>query len=168
MRIPTLLALLATACVPLQGLAQAHDPAHHGSPPPNKQDSAFAALQNRGARVMGVDQYTSTHRFVALSDGGTISLERDARDSTGVRTIREHLRGIAQAFAAGDFSASATVHAREVPGTDVMRARRALIRYEFRPLPAGGEVRMTTADPDALRAIHEFLAFQRADHRTTR
>lgn len=115
---------------------------------------------------MRVDQYSSTHRFTTLRDGGRIALERDTRDTAGVRAIREHLRGIAQAFAAGDFSASATVHAQPVPGTPVMRARRQLIRYEFRALPGGGEVRMTTRDPAARRAIHEFLAFQRTDHRT--
>jgi hypothetical protein len=114
---------------------------------------------------MGVDQYTSRHRFATLRDGGTIALERDAGDTVGVRTIRQHLRHIAQAFAEGDFSASTAVHAQAVPGADVMRARRRSIRYDFRALPAGGEVRITTSDPDALRAIHEFLAFQRTDHR---
>ena len=166
MRATTLLSVVAILCVPTQARAQAHDPSNHDKAAATKKDSAFAALQSRGAGVMGVDQYTSTHRFVTLSDGGTIALERDVGDTAGVRTIREHLRGIAQAFAAGDFSASATVHAQPVPGTDVMRARRNLIRYEFRPLPGGGEVRITTTDPDALHAVHEFLAFQRTDHRT--
>ena len=115
---------------------------------------------------MGVDQYTSSHRFQPLPDGGRIELLRDVDDTTGVRTIRDHLRTIARQFAAGDFSASSTVHARVVPGTGVMRARRAVIRYEFRVLARGGEVRITTRDPAAVRAVHEFLAFQRADHRT--
>jgi hypothetical protein len=92
-------------------------------------------------------------------------LERDVDDTAGVRTIREHLRGIARAFAAGDFSASATVHARPVPGTEVMLRRRRAIRYEFRELPRGGEVRITTRDAVAIRAVHEFLAFQRGEHR---
>lgn len=168
MRPPTLLSLVAILCVPSQARAQAHDPAHHGATAATKKDSAFAALQRRGARVMGVDQHTSTHRFVTLSDGGTIALERDVRDTAGVRTIREHLRGIAQAFAAGDLSVSSTVHAQSVPGTTVMRARRNLIRYEFRPLPGGGEVRIRTTDREALHGVHEFLAFQRTDHRTER
>jgi hypothetical protein len=166
MRNSTLLAFVASLCFPMQGLTQAHDPAHHGNPPPAKSDSAFEALQKRGAGVMGVDQYTSAHRFITSPDGGTIALERDTRDTAGVKAIRDHLRSIARAFAAGDFSASAIVHAQPVPGTAVMRARRGLIRYQFRALPGGGEVRITTRDPDARRAIHEFLAFQRTDHRT--
>jgi TusA-related sulfurtransferase len=46
-----------------------------------------------------------------------------------------------------------------------MAAKRGAIAYTFRELPRGGEVRITTADPEAVRAIHAFLAFQRTDHR---
>lgn len=155
MRIPTLVALAALTAIPA-----AARPQHAG------HDSAFQGVQRRGARVMGVDQYTSTHQFEALADGGRIELQRDIGDSLGTQAIRQHLRRIAREFAAGNFSASATVHAREVPGTAVMRTRRESIRYEFRPLPRGGELRITTTDPVAVRAVHEFLAFQRRDHRT--
>jgi hypothetical protein len=46
-----------------------------------------------------------------------------------------------------------------------MKERRSSIRYEFRALPRGGEVIIRTSDRAALRAIHEFLAFQRQEHR---
>ncbi|HEX8693525.1 MAG TPA: hypothetical protein VF746_13975 [Longimicrobium sp.] len=128
-------------------------------------DSAFAGVQARGKIVMGVDQYTSTHCFDALPDGGRIELQRDADDPEGVATIRRHLREIAGAFSRGDFSAPAAVHMREVPGAASMAARRGVITYTYRDLPRGGEVRIRTADPEALRAVHEFLAFQRGDHR---
>ncbi|HLL85160.1 MAG TPA: hypothetical protein VK420_20995 [Longimicrobium sp.] len=136
-----------------------------GACAPRNADTAFTALQARGAAAMGVDQYTSTHRFDDLPDGGRIELQRDLDDAQGIATIRAHLQGIAAAFARGDFATPAMVHVREVPGTSVMRARSAAIRYEYRALPRGGEVRITTADPEALRAIHAFLAFQRTDHR---
>jgi len=160
-----LCAVTATA-LPEAAAAQSHDHAAHRPRAASRADTTFHRLQDRGARVMGVDQYTSSHQFEALPDGGRIELVRDVDDTAGVRTIREHLRTVARQFARGDFSASATVHARAVPGTAVMRARRRAIRYEFRPLPRGGEVRISTRDPQALGAIHEFLAFQRADHRT--
>lgn len=113
---------------------------------------------------MGVDQFTSTHLFTPLRDGGTIELQRDTVDSAGVEKIRRHMRTIAEAFGQGDFSLPGMVHAQEVPGTAVMRARRAVIRYEAQDLPRGALVRLTTADATALRAIHDFLAFQRSDH----
>jgi hypothetical protein len=129
------------------------------------QDSAFQALQQRGQTAMGVDQYTSRHHFDPLPDGGRIALERVATDSAGVATIRAHLEHVARAFAAGNFALPGFVHARTVPGTRVMTARRTMIRYEFHALPGGGEVRISTRDAAAIRAVHEFLAFQRGDHR---
>jgi hypothetical protein len=160
------LALAAVLAVPVAACAQ-HTPqnraAHH--PPAPAADGGFAALQDRGAQAMGVDQYTSTHRFDSLVDGGRIELQRGVDDPEGVATIRAHLTSIARAFSEGDFRTPGFVHAGTVPGTEVMAARRASIRYTYRDLPGGGEVRMVTADGEALRAIHAFLAFQRGDHR---
>ena len=113
---------------------------------------------------MGVDQYTSSHRFEPLPDGGRVVLQRDSTDAAGTAVIRDHMRDIATAFAAGDFRLPGFVHARAVPGTAVMAARRDAITYVADTLPRGGEVRIRSADPEAVRAIHEFLAFQRADH----
>lgn len=129
-------------------------------------DSAFAAVQARGAdsRAMGVDQYSSVHRFDALPDGGRIELQRAANDSAGVARIRQHLRRIAAAFAKGDFRTPGFVHDRQVPGTAVMAARRGAISYSVRDLPHGGEVLIRTTDSAALAAVHDFIAFQRREH----
>ncbi len=132
-----------------------HDPA----------DTAYTLMQARGHNAMGVDQYTSAHRFESLPDGGRISLQRDIEDTTGVAQIRAHMSLIADAFARGDFEVPRFVHGRKVPGTRVMAARRARIRYVADTIPGGGEVRLATTDSTALVGIHEFLAFQRLDHR---
>lgn len=129
-------------------------------------DAAFAELQERGREAMGVDQYTSTHQFENLPDGGRIELQRDLDDPEGIANIRLHLQEVARQFAEGDFRIPGLVHAQEVPGTAVMAARADRISYTFSELPRGGQVRITTADPDAVEAIHAFLAFQRMDHRT--
>ena len=130
-----------------------------------RQDTAFVALQSRGHDAMGVDQYTSAHRFEPLPDGGRIELQRDSADRAGIETIRAHMRDIADRFSRGDFTIPGFVHAREVPGTPVMGERKAQITYEVRELPRGAEVRIRATDPAAIGAIHEFLAFQRSDHR---
>jgi hypothetical protein len=127
-------------------------------------DSSFAAVQRRGAVAMGVDQYTSTHIFEPLPDGGRIELRRDAADSAGIAQIRRHMTEIAARFAAGDFRLPGFVHARAVPGTDVMAASRDRIRYSVESLPRGAAVRVRSDDAAAVRAIHDFLAFQRHDH----
>jgi len=130
-----------------------------------RDDAGFTAMQERGRMVMGVDQYTSAHVFEDLPDGGRIILDRDSTaDTSGVATIRQHMRDIATAFRAGDFTKPFQVHAQVVPGTDVMRARRAAIDYQVIDRPRGGEVRLRTISPTAVAAIHEFLAFQRTGH----
>ncbi len=114
---------------------------------------------------MGVDQYTSLHRFEPLPDGGRVVLQRDTRDTAGVAQIRAHMQRIASAFSRGDFTLPGFVHAREVPGTREMIARRSVIRYTPDTVPGGGIVRLSSGDSAAISAIHEFLAFQRHDHR---
>lgn len=153
--------------------AAEHDPSLHeahmggAADTATATDSSFAALQARGAMGMGmgVDQYTSTHTFEPRPDGGRITLRRDVDDSAGVEQIRAHLATIARAFAAGDFETPTFVHAGTVPGTDVMAAKRAVIRYRTAPIGRGAELVITTADSAAIDAIHRFLAFQRQEHR---
>lgn len=128
-------------------------------------DRAFAEVQARGQVAMGVDQYTSTHVFEPLPDGGRIVLRREADDPEGVAQIRRHMARIAAAFGAGDFRLPGLVHARDVPGTVVMRARRKSIIYTADTVPLGGQLRIRSTDTAAVRAVHEFLAFQRHDHR---
>jgi len=129
------------------------------------RDSASRALQGRGAIYMGVDQYTSRHQFDDQDDGGRIELQRQVDDSAGVAQIRLHLRQVMAEFIQGNFTIPGLVHDRPVPGAAVMAERKHLIRYQFRELPRGGEIRIITSDARALAAIHEFLAFQRMDHR---
>ena len=115
---------------------------------------------------MGVDQYTSAHKFESLPDGGRISLQRDPNDSAGVEQIRTHMHFIAEAFGRGDFALPGFVHDRDVPGTGVMSERKARIRYTADTLAGGGQVSLQSSDTTAIRAIHDFLAFQRHDHRS--
>ncbi|HEX3534969.1 MAG TPA: hypothetical protein VHT23_12155 [Gemmatimonadaceae bacterium] len=135
-------------------------------PAPASNDSAFAALQQRGESAMGVNQYTSQHIFEPLPDGGRVVLQRMENDPHGEATIRAHMRTIAAAFTRGDFALPGFVHATsEVPGTGVMTRLKQDITYSPRDLPGGGEVVISSKNPEAVAAIHEFLAFQRMDHR---
>ena len=137
-----------------------------GGKSPATSDSSFTKLQQRGETVMGVNQYTSQHVFEPLPDGGRIVLERKETDSAGTATIRAHMQTIATAFSKGDFALPGVVHAMsDVPGTDEMRKLRSDITYTPRDLPRGGEVLISSRNPEAVKAIHDFLAFQRMDHR---
>jgi hypothetical protein len=153
----TMISMLFAGLSPMMVQAQA-------APRQPTGDTSYTAMQQRGKQAMGVDQYTSTHHFDPLPDGGTIQLVRDVDDTAGVATIRTHIRDIARAFASGDFTTPEFVHMRDVPGTRVMADKKAAISYTSRDLPRGAELRITTKDPEALKAIHEFLAFQKHEH----
>ena len=127
-------------------------------------DSSFAAMQARGKMAMGVDQYASAHQFDALPDGGRIELQMKSADSLSVAQIRAHLRLIEHAFQAGDFTTPAFVHMKAMPGTETMARKKGVITYSYADLPRGGEVRISSKDPDAIAAIHDFLAAQTREH----
>lgn len=91
------------------------------------RDDGFAALQRRGAAAMAVDQYTSSHVFDALPDGGRIVLQRRVDDSAGTAAIRAHMSVIAEQFRRGDFAVPGFVHPQGVPGTAVMAGHRERI-----------------------------------------
>jgi hypothetical protein len=40
------------------------------------------------------------------------------------------------------------------------------ITYKYAETPKGGRVNITTSDAEALKAVHAFLKFQIADHKT--
>jgi len=157
------LAVIAVLVVTSTSAALAQGSAKPAKTPATK-DTSFSAMQERGGMAMGVDQYTSTHKFDALPNGGRIELQRDNDDAKGIATIRAHIRGIAKAFKSGDFSTPAFVHMKDVPGAKVMRAKRQVISYEPRDLPRGAELVIRTKDPAAIAAVHEFMAFQRGEH----
>jgi hypothetical protein len=76
------------------------------------------------------------------------------------------MRTIASAFSAGNFTLPGFVHAMaDVPGTATMSRLKAEITYTAHDVPRGGEVIIATKNPEAVTAIHDFLAFQRMDHR---
>lgn len=138
----------------------------HGMEMP-ANDSAFRDMQKRGQMAMGVDQYMSQHKFDVTSDGGRIELHRKTPDSLDIAQIRAHMKLIQHAFRAGDFSTPAFVHMRNMPGTDVMAAKKGAIDYSYRDLPLGAEVRISTKDPAAKRAVTQFLNAQRMEHRAS-
>jgi hypothetical protein len=125
------------------------------------------ALAARGEQHMGFSQEATTHHFLLLADGGAVEVTaNDPLDAATVAQVRDHLRHLAGAFAAGDFSIPHAVHAQEPPGTEAMRAAGHAIAYSFVELPAGGSLRLTASTPQALAAAHEFLRFQIEDHAT--
>lgn len=122
----------------------------------------------RAAAVMGFDQDRTAHHFLLFTDGGAIDISvKDAGDLKNREAIRSHLPHVAMMFGSGNFDAPMLVHdSPSVPGTTVLKARKGAIRYQYAETSNGGRVTITTADPAALDALHAFLKYQIAEHKT--
>ena len=69
-------------------------------------------------------------------------------------------------FNKGNFNAPMLIHARTPPGVPVMKKLRNEIEYRVEDLPNGARVRVSSGNPKAVAAIHDFLRFQIQDHQT--
>lgn len=131
------------------------------------EDAHHAAVNKHGDQAMGFAHYKTTHHFLLASDGGTIDLTtNEAGDKTNAEAIRSHLSHIALAFTDGDFSAPMFIHDGIPPGVTTMQLLKAAIHYQYEEITSGGRVRIVSADPIAVAAIHDFLRFQITEHRT--
>ena len=139
-------------------LAQ-HDPSVH--------DQHMADVKKHGAEAMGFEQDKTTHHFRLYKDGGAVEVAaKDPADTASIGQIRDHLKQQAKNFAAGDFAAPQHTHGQVPPAVDTMTKLRAKIQYDFQSMERGGRLRITTADAQALAAVHDFLRFQIEDHAT--
>ena len=130
-------------------------------------DSHSHDVDARGDRAMGFEHTKTTHHFLLNQNGGVIRVEtRNAADVGSRASIRAHLAHIDNAFSQGDFQIPMLVHDQTPPGVETMKRRKNAIRYQYANTANGAEVVISSRDPKAIAAIHEFLRFQIKDHRT--
>jgi hypothetical protein len=135
--------------------------------PQQSTDPHHAGVVSRGDHVMGFSHDKTTHHFRLLKDGGSIeAVANDNADAASRQEIREHLQHIAGMFSKGDFNAPMLIHARTPPGVPTMKTLRSEIQYRVEDLPNGARVRISSENPRAVAAIHDFLRFQIQDHQT--
>lgn len=147
--------------------AAAHE---HGTPAGagwQNQSEQHCDMMKRGEQAMGFSQEKTTHHFYLAKDGGVIDVAaNDPKDAASLDQIRQHLAHIAHLFADGNFDAPMFIHGTTPPGVTTMAKLHDQIHYEFQQTEVGGRVRITTANSQALDAIHAFLLFQIVDHQT--
>jgi hypothetical protein len=139
---------------PQQAKAQQGQDAHH-------------AIEARGDEAMGFSREKTTHHFRLYHDGGAIEVTANHAKDTGSRNmIRMHLSHIAKMFSDGNFDTPMFIHGATPPGVPVMKELREQIRYGYEDIDLGGRVRIRSANSKALEAVHDFLKFQIAEHKT--
>jgi hypothetical protein len=135
--------------------------------PSEPHNMSHDEMNKRGDMVMGFDHTKTTHHFLLTADGGSIEAVANTADDTNSRDqIRGHFGHIAKMFAEGNFKAPILIHDQDPPGVPVMQKLKDEIKYEFEKTDRGGRVKISTTNPEALRAIHEFLRFQIKEHKT--
>ena len=124
-------------------------------------------VEKRGDQAMGFSHQMTTHHFVLTKDGGVIEAEADdPNDTTSRDAIRQHFDHIASLFKQGDFDIPMFIHAQTPPGVSTMKRLKDEITYDAQPTEKGAEVKIVSANAEAVSAIHQFLRFQITDHRT--
>jgi len=124
-------------------------------------------MNKRGDKHMGFDHMKTTHHFLLAKDGGTIRVEaNDLKDKESRDQIRKHLHHISMMFSDGNFNTPMLIHEKTPPGSEVMSKLKSEIRYEFKQTEKGAEIVISSENPEALRAIHDFLRFQIKEHMT--
>jgi hypothetical protein len=131
------------------------------------QDAHHQGVDQRGDHVMGFSHEKTTHHFLLYKDGGAIEVTANSASDTESRDqIQMHLGHIAGMFAKGNFQAPMLVHDKTPAGVPVLEKLKEQVTYQFTKTERGGTIRITTKNAEALAAVHEFLRFQIADHRT--
>ena len=90
----------------------------------------------------------------------------DPKDDPTRDHIRMHLSHVAEMFSAGDFDVPMFIHDTTPPGVPTMTRLHSAIQYRYQQTETGAKIMIETANPKALKAIHEFLRFQIAEHQT--
>jgi len=133
----------------------------------NLSDKADEQMNKRGDQVMGFDHTKTTHHFLLMEQGGSIEVTANSSDNVeSSEQIRMHLKHIAMMFAEGNFNAAMLIHNQTPPGVPLMQELKSEIKYDFEEIDRGGAVRISTKNPRALKAIHDFLRFQIKEHKT--
>jgi hypothetical protein len=133
----------------------------------SKHHNHLAMIQENGEKAMGFSQTATTHHFLLMKDGGVILVEaNDSADTKNRKAIRSHLAGITLQFSEGIFTTPFAVHGQIPPGVSEMERLKQDINYRYEETGMGAQVRISTDNPKALAAIHDFLKFQIKEHRT--
>ena len=136
----------------------------------NKQESPsehHCQMMKHGEMAMGFSQDKTTHHFRLTASGGVIEVQtNDVSDTTTRDQIRQHLQGISKAFAQGDFSSPMMTHGKIPSGVPDMQRLKGDLSYAYVETDRGGKVVISAANPEALKAVHEFLRFQIEEHQT--
>jgi len=129
------------------------------------EDFNQTAMLERGNMAMGFNQTQIHHHFMSTTTGGEIMImSTNMSDMQTINKIKNHVKNIQYEFSQGNFTKPFYIHAQIVPGTDIMAAKKNLIRYSIKEIDGGSVLILTTNDTELLNAIQRFMDFQSSQH----
>lgn len=127
--------------------------------------SRHAEVATRGAQVMPFDLEQTMHAFQPTADGGVQTVRaKDATNNNQIALVQQHLQEEAVKFQQGDFTDPASIHGADMPGLATLQPSAERINVRYTPLPDGGQITFTTAEPTLITALHDWFAAQLSDH----
>jgi hypothetical protein len=132
----------------------------------NNQSAAPISMLERGVVAMGFNQSKISHQFKSTPTGGEIMITAlNSSDIETIKQIKNHISLIQKEFSAGNFTKSFYIHAQDVPGTKLMTEKKNFIKYSINEIDNGSTLILETTDKELIDAIHQFMAFQRTEHK---
>jgi len=90
----------------------------------------------------------------------------DPADTETLNRIRHHLQQASEAFAHEDFSVPMATHGEVPDGRPEMLRLQGDLTYKYVETDRGAKVVIRAANPEALKAVHDFLRYQIREHNT--
>ena len=95
-----------------------------------------------------------------------MSQTNDSSDTASRDQTRHHVREMAKSFGEGDFSSPMLTHGTAPPGVADLQRLKSSLTYSYVETDHGAKVLISTANAEALKAVHDFLRFQIQEHKT--
>jgi len=145
--------------------AEAATAAVDRTPAPRADEQRQAEVRARGPDVMAFSLDATQHVFENTAHGGVQRVVVRDGHADQVAPVRSHLRAIAQAFSARDFSGPTHIHGAGMPGlAELQPAPANALTANYRDIERGGEVSYAANTPALVDAVHRWFGAQLADH----
>lgn len=123
-------------------------------------------VRQRMQQVVPFDLSQATETFSETVHGGVQHVvAKSPNDARQIKLIQQHLQKIAEDFHKGDFSATERIHGPGMPGLkQLKKAEIDDIKFEYKPLPDGGQIHYSSEWPQYVEALHQWFNAQKIEH----
>jgi hypothetical protein len=147
-------------------MAALHKTGHDSNQP---QDSTLMhrqqVIHSKSPMVMPFMMNKVTHYFIKTDSGGVLEIKaKDAKDSTQISLIRNHLEKEQSLFSTADFRDPKTLHGMDMPGLKVLSKSKGKYSVDYSELPDGARLTFSSKDSVVIDAIHTWFDAQLRDH----